>query len=655
MYLWRYCNETIIVEQTIISNGAEELFILSNFSASEMVCGNGLEMKATEKTNVGISFRQASHIEKISNTIYFFFAAFVNANLPASYRINVNIILNVGDEKVEKAATCTLSQAVTVSGEPIQGDFNCSIALATEEASIPVENVTISTNNDEIGGCAELTKEEASPKATDDAISDSGNAESELGVTIDYYIEENKNKKPPSLTLTSFDLSRCATKGKIKVIGTLSQAITEEMTFELPFSYPSSKVKCTIEPSDATQVEISCKIQKTKKNGIFNSFVIEPRLLKKKRKEMLFIKRSTGSFGKDMSCENFNEIKLKRAKARKAAPFSFLQLGRPSGYGFFFFMALMRKSTSTSFVTTTFSISVTYSVSSRLRLLDTTGETDLDVECEVGDTTDNSGVLNCKSSSGITPVKIDLNDDNVGGIPDDAEIQTNPSPDLSQKANLETIDSLPVVTVTNLTSNNCSSNGSYVITATSDKELNFTSKSNITIPFSSPDSEGLCTITVTDKTKLTMNCENTQAFSASELIISSQVINDEDDKTPLFRIEDYTAPVQFACAISDRSLKVAFPANYTDPNGNDSDETDSTTSSGNARYFRNGSSSGLGGGAIAGIVIAIVAVIAIVGVVIALAKKGVLGGAGAASSNYAIDNNSTINRFDINTQHANVV
>jgi hypothetical protein len=49
----------------------------------------------------------------------------------------------------------------------------------------------------------------------------------------------------------------------------------------------------------------------------------------------------------------------------------------------------MRKSTSTSFVTTTFSISVTYSVSSRLRLLDTTGETDLDVECEVGDTTDN--------------------------------------------------------------------------------------------------------------------------------------------------------------------------------------------------------------------------------------------------------------------------
>ena len=645
-------NQTIIVEQTIISNGPEELFILSNFSASDMECGNGLELQATEKTKVDISFRQVSHIEKISNRIYFFFAAFVNGQMEASKSINVNVIMNVGEEKVEKAANCILGEAVTASGS--QGDFNCSIELGSEEQAIPLENLTISTNNDEIGGCAELTKEEASPKATDDAISNSGSAESELAVTVDYYVAENKNKKPPTLKLSSFDLARCESKGKIKVTGTLSEAITEEMTFELPFSYPSSKVKCTIEPSDAKEVEISCKIQKTKKNGLFNSFVIEPRLLKKKRKEMLFIESSTARYGSDMKCENFNEIKLKRAKARKNAPFSFLQLGRPSGYGFFFFMALMKKSASTSFVTTTFSITVTHSTSSRMRLL--SGESDLEVECEVGDTTDNSGVLNCKDSSGITPLKIDLNDDTVGGIPDDAAVQTSPSPNLSDKANLLTVDNLPVVTVTNLTSNNCSSNGSYVITATSSKELDYTSKEKITVPFSSPDSSGLCAITVTDKTKLTMNCENTQAFSANELIISSQVIYDSDDKTPLFKIEDYTAPVQFGCAISDRSLKVAFPPNYTDPNGNTPEESDTpSTSGGNARYFRSGSSSGLSGGAIAGIVISIVAVAAIVGVVIALAKKGALGGAAAAHSNAAIDNNSTINRFNINTQNANVV
>jgi len=645
-------NQTIIVEQTIISNGPEELFILSNFSASDMECGNGLELQATEKTKVDISFRQVSHIEKISNRIYFFFAAFVNGQMEASKSINVNVIMNVGEEKVEKAANCILGEAVTASGS--QGDFNCSIELGSEEQAIPLENLTISTNNDEIGGCAELTKEEASPKATDDAISNSGSAESELAVTVDYYVAENKNKKPPTLKLSSFDLARCESKGKIKVTGTLSEAITEEMTFELPFSYPSSKVKCTIEPSDAKEVEISCKIQKTKKNGLFNSFVIEPRLLKKKRKEMLFIESSTARYGSDMKCENFNEIKLKRAKARKNAPFSFLQLGRPSGYGFFFFMALMKKSASTSFVTTTFSITVTHSTSSRMRLLN--GESDLEVECEVGDTTDNSGVLNCKDSSGITPLKIDLNDDTVGGIPDDAAVQTSPSPNLSDKANLLTVDNLPVVTVTNLTSNNCSSNGSYVITATSSKELDYTSKEKITVPFSSPDSSGLCAITVTDKTKLTMNCENTQTFSANELIISSQVIYDSDDKTPLFKIEDYTAPVQFGCAISDRSLKVAFPPNYTDPNGNTPEESDTpSTSGGNARYFRSGSSSGLSGGAIAGIVISIVAVAAIVGVVIALAKKGALGGAAAAHSNAAIDNNSTINRFNINTQNANVV
>ena len=103
--------------------------------------------------------------------------------------------MNVGEEKVEKAANCILGEAVTASGS--QGDFNCSIELGSEEQAIPLENLTISTNNDEIGGCAELTKEEASPKATDDAISNSGSAESELAVTVDYYVAENKNKKPP--------------------------------------------------------------------------------------------------------------------------------------------------------------------------------------------------------------------------------------------------------------------------------------------------------------------------------------------------------------------------------------------------------------------------------------------------------------------------
>ena len=639
----------MIIEQTIITNGAEELFILSNITADSMKCGNGLHIKATEKTNVNISFRQVSHIEKINNRFYFFFAAFVNSNLPESYSTQMNVILTKGEETVERTATCTLNEAVTASGEKTQGDFNCTVALESGEEDIPVGNLTISTNNDNIGGCAELTKEEASPKATDDAISDSSNAESELGVVVDYSLESNKNTKPPALTLTSLDLSRCGKNGKIKATGTLSQAIDEEMTFELPFSFPSSKVKCTIEPTNETQnVEMSCKIQKIKKIGGFKQFVLEPRLLKKKRKEMLFIEKKSFNLNSEYKCESFNDLKLKRAKARKSSSFSFLQLGRPAGFGYFFFLALMKKSPSAAFVTRTFEITVVHSASSRrMRALEATEEQDLTLTCSVGETADNSGVFNCgDGKESIVPLKIDLIDYQVSGINDLVNVETNPNPDLSKKGNLTLFNNLTNVTITNLTSNNCSANGSYIIRAEAESELNFTSKGNVTVPFSTPDSKGLCVVNVqSNKKSMIMYCENTDAFSASQMIISDGVIYEEDDVTPLFKIkDDYTAPVQFACAISDKSLKVPFPPNYTDPNYE-------PTGTSNARFFRNNSSGGLSGGAIAGIVISCVAVAAIVGVLIALARKGVFSG---ATATHTIDNTSSLNRLGYNSQTANI-
>ena len=175
-----------------------------------------------------------------------------------------------------------------------------------------------------------------------------------------------------------------------------------------------------------------------------------------------------------------------------------------------------------------------------------------------------------------------------------------------------------------------------------------------------------------------MDCENTESFTASEIIIGSQIVYDDDDVTQLFRIaQDYTAPVQFACAISDRSLRIAFSTvtNFTDDiygssnnatndtSSNatiDTDSNDESTSSPgntdsnpyNARFSRVNASKGLGGGAIAGIVISCVVVIAIVGVLIALIQKGVFAGASAAaaasSANNGLDNTATVNQFKIN-------
>ena len=640
-------NGTIITEQTIISNGADELFIFPNISESDVICKNGLEIKAEEKTQVDISFRQVSHIELINSTFYFFFAAFVNKNLEASYSIPMNVILDLEGTKEEREATCVLINAVTVTGEPIQGDFNCSLDSQSSE-EIPVENLTISTNNEKIGGCDQLTKEEASPKATDDAIISSNSSEYELGKVVDYSLEGNKNIKLPSLKIKSFDLERCESRGKIKSIGTLSQKISEEMTFELPFSFPDSKVKCTIEPSDEIEdIEIYCKVQKVKKFGTFKHFIVEPRLLKKKKKEMLFIESSSYDYNSEKKCNNFNEIKLKRAKSRKNAPFTFLQFGRPSGYNYFFYMALAKKSTIQTFQNTmTFTSFITYKTSSRIRLLEETSELDLELSCDLNAETGNSGVLDCKYGDNTTiPVNADMDDDKLGGITEDTPVETNPTIDLSNITNLELLENTTSVEITNIETNNCSLNGSYKIEATAEKDLDFTNAEQVTIPFSTPDSEGLCSVNVgSDKITLTMFCENKEAFTASEIIISPVVIYDKNGTTPLFKINNsYTAPTQLSCAISDKS----YLTNQTSDSGDD----DSKTSSSKRGIYRR-NSGGLRGGEIAAIVICCIAVIALVAITIPITRK--LAKRKANSNSQESLANSTIQNLTINNQKQNI-
>ena len=107
--------DSIVIEQVIVTDRTEELFIIKNITFDNMKCSNGLLVKAENKLNVDISFRQVSHIQKINNGLRFFFAAFVNSNLPASYQIQMNVIVIINEEKVEKVANCILAQAVSFS------------------------------------------------------------------------------------------------------------------------------------------------------------------------------------------------------------------------------------------------------------------------------------------------------------------------------------------------------------------------------------------------------------------------------------------------------------------------------------------------------------------------------------------------------------
>ena len=531
----------------------------------------------------------------------------------------MKVVLDEGAKKVEKNASCVLKADVPSSQDAVQGDFDCTVQLDDGE-QVPAENLTVSTtDNEEIGGCDELSAEEASPNKTDAAIEESKSLNNSLAITYDLSIEENKNNTnitPPTFNIQKIDSGLCARKGKMIVTGTFDKDITEELTFEIPLSFPMTDIKCTVESATAnTQVDLTCKIQKVKKFARFRRFVFEPRMIKNKKKAVVFVKgyknEGEGEEEQDMRA-SYNEIREQKMKKKKNAKVSFLQLGPPPS-GFLFFMALMKLPGFGAFPST-----ITYQVSfitegRRLRAL-AEEEKDGQLECSVDDKSLNTNValLNCKDKAGtVSSVKkMDLADPNIGGTPEAAQVETNPAYDYSKNL---------------------------------DVDVPQKAGSKITIPFSSPDSSGLCEVT-SSGTTVEMTCENTQRFDApKEMIILPQMIYEADDTTPYFQITNsYTKPNAFSCIISDKSLK------------NDVGNIGSSGSGTGQKLFASKSSGGLSGGAIAGIVIACVAAVAIVGAVIALSSKG-FGAKGAEATQAAVDNSSSLNKFALNNQNANIV
>ena len=639
-------DDSVIIEQMVISEGGEELFILQKVIQDIMSCANGLKVQAEEKTNVAVSFRQVCKIEEKPSGFSFFFFAFVNKNLPQSYVLEINVIVMIGGSPVEKVAKCTLKEAVTVTGSPVQGDFECEVALESGEKA-ETKDLSLSPNNGNIGGCAELTPEELSPSATDEAIKN--------GEISDFSLPENKNKVPPSFTISTMNFAKCASKGKIKVEGEFSEEIKEEMTFELPFSFPAAKVKCTVESATAKQkVEIVCKMQKVKKSLMFKQLIIEPRLLKKKRAEMLYVQKANIELEEEgIKCENYNDIKLQLAKRRKEnAKFSFIQIGRPTGFNFWFFLALTKKLPTVEFTSMTIEVTLTIE-KNRRRNLDTVElDDDTTIKCTPNKDqgTENSCPLNCEGK-GSNPVAVEFEDDKISGAPDKVTIDTNPNPDYSKKTALEEFDKLPSLTVTNIASNNCSNTGKYIIEGTFTGTLN--NANDMTIPFDSPDSSGLCDLEV-ESNNFKLNCENKEEFDVSEIMLSPKVVYDKSGNEALFKISnDFTAPKPFACAIGnlttsepDSTISSLIIISTDIINGTE------PASEGQKRFTKN-SKSGLSGGAIAGIVVACVVAIAIVGAVFAISKSSAAA-AGAANA-ASVDNTTSINKFNLEETNPNVV
>ena len=126
-----------------------------------------------------------------------------------------------------------------------------------------------------------------------------------------------------------------------------------------------------------------------------------------------------------------------------------------------------------------------------------------------------------------------------------------------------------------------------------------------------------------------MTCNNKEKFYESEIYIERQLIQDGKG-IPLFFINSYTSDEKYEC---DVSLLTGSITNSTPSGGTETD------TEGNSIVYHKKSGSGLSGGAIAGIVIAVVVAIAAISAVIVLAKKGVLGGKKTVDT---INNNTSV-------------
>ena len=652
-------DSNLVLEQNIIKDGPDEILNIGGISSAEKItCINGFLAEVEKKVNVRISFRQVSHLTfNGKNGFSFLFIAFSSEEISAESTLTLKITVLINGEKNEKEVKCVLRDDVKVSGgKPSQGIFDCNGKVEEEEyQGIEIDNddsIKISTNNENIGGIYDVDNN-LSPLATDKAIKETkerlknNETLTDLAECIDYSEEEII---PPILDITSIgSLVQCP-NGKLTLKGKFSSKIEQQTVFDLPLSYPQLEIKCKVDQANENEeVDISCKTQK--KFKLVEKFVIEPRLVKKKHREIVHISgKQLPIVGAPLTCEDYNMVKYMFAKRRQKADFSFLQLShfKPLGRRANFFMAMRRTRPQVVFkpIQITIIVRIQIVVNTLRQLEEEVKLEPLDVTCNLKDgvkSTEASGFdcnTNKDASDDINGMELDPSNE-IGGLPEETDPTKLPiTVDYSNPDNLKIIDNLSKLTINEegVDGQFCETNGTYFIKGKLDKE-GLKDIDNVEIPFASPDSSGLCNIKVNGQ-DVTMECQNKQKFTTSQILFEQNIIKDIDDN-PLFILDSYTNLKSFACDISEKSV---LPKNDTKNNNtnndNNEEENNQIGSKKNYRYYKE-SSSGLKGGAIAAIIISIVAVLAILtGIILYFKGK-------TKQPVQAINNSSTLDKINV--------
>ena len=409
-------SQQILIEQTTITNEGEQILVITGIiSKKNMTCENGLLREVEEKLNIGISFRKVNNFTSNGkNEFSFALEAILSEEYKIDYKFILSIIVLIGNNKVEKNSNCALQNYLT-KNKFILGYFKCVTKVSNEEYNNinfnKTESITISPYNTNINGIFGLDKYKLSPLldiAADDA--------------------EPIPFQPKEL----IKIEDCWEKGKFKIIGTFNGNF-EEKTFEFPLSYPSVIVKCKVkEAEDNKEVEIMCKLQSEFKD--IKSLVIEPRIITKKHKEILFIEKNIFK-NIAMSCKNYNKIKFDKAKKNQKASFSFLAISNPSvnsGMVTNFFIGMVRKPNE-KFAEITIPINAKYSRNS-LRELD---ESETSVTCDIAIQKGTTVFYECELPSKPLEVSIDYDKvENIAGLQENVG-QLNCTLDYSNRDNFD--------------------------------------------------------------------------------------------------------------------------------------------------------------------------------------------------------------------------
>ena len=614
-------NERIIIGQnTILNKNKDELLVIGKVEVNGIKCGNAKIISVTRKLEYPIAFRQVSKFryDPILKRIYYNFYGLTPQSLTRGIIIKMLVFVINNGTKTQQEVTCTLNSDVELKNNGYgQANFMCE--TNSSDASEGVEIIS----SEEVSGINDdLDEYQKNPNMTDQKIEETKNeSEDGVGKVIDYSLENNTNRFPPLFEILDIDTNNCNKKGKIKIKARFSVNMTKKTSFEIPLSYPASSMKCTSPKAEAgEEVTIKCKIQKDFYN--IGQILIEPKIIKKKHREMLFIKKYNIAMN-SLTCSNFNQIKLESSSKKLNANYTFLKtnnfkLTPNKGITFKIFLYLVEGLISNQIP---INVMIIKKKARRLRNLDGFNdeeELELSIDCNVTSSTGKVGTLECTNNSinidNISDISsLEIESDDISGI---SEFNSNPI-ETDQNGDTSDVKESEISMLTNSKINgaNCQNSGIFTIYGTLSENVN--GKNDLNLEFlNPPDTGGLCKYNngVKDR-NLNIECQSKDEFEEDYIITEQQFVGDNLLINSIKADKDNT----FSCSIGSLSDKVT--------EDEVEDELPRYGSNTTNRYYTNEKSSqGLSGGSITAIVLVSVFVLLVTAFLIAFIKNGIIFG-----------------------------